>query len=268
MTTYSRLVSGSIALFTFFTAALAGAEDDPCGKFDFTQGIQCTVEVQGGCKAECTPLNFEAACTGTCDASASVECTGSCEVSCNAKCNPATLDCVGSCDAECGSRCNAECALDDCSAECAATCNTQCDASCTGTAPTCEASCKESCGGACTAEANIDCDVDCYAELEGGCLVQCEEPSGALFCNGQYVAAADVDACIEYIQNNWDGTVDASARGTVTCDLNGCDSIGEAKIAWCSIANAGAAAGSSGVAAAAALAFGAALARRRRSSKK
>lgn len=265
---FTRLVSVTSALFAFFTAALAGAQENPCGKFDFTSGIECRIEVQGGCEAECTPVNFEVACSGSCTASASVECTGSCQAECNAECNPAKLDCEAGCNLDCEARCNAECALDDCSAECAATCGAECEASCTGSAPTCEGACQASCQGSCSAEANINCDVDCYADLEGGCLVQCEEPSGALFCNGQYVAASDVDACIQYIQDNWDGTVDASARGTVTCDLSGCESTGDAKIAWCSISNAGAAAGSTGVAAAAALALGAALARRRRSSKK
>jgi len=105
-------------------------------------------------------------------------------------------------------------------------------------------------------------------DLQGGCEVQCEEPSGALFCNGQYVSASDVDACITYLQENFDASVDVSARGEVTCDLSGCTGTGDAAIGWCSVSNAGAVAGGTGGLAAAALALGTALARRRRPSKK
>lgn len=267
MKNFTRLVSVSSALFAFFTAALASADENPCGKFDFSSGIDCTVEIKGGCMAQCTPVNFEVACSGGCTASADISCTGDCEVQCNAQCNPAQLDCTAGCDAECESRCNAECTLDDCSEECAATCNADCSASCTGTAASCQANCQECCHGACTATANINCDVDCYADLRGGCEVQCERPEGALFCNGQYVAASDVNACIEYIQQNWDGKVDVSARGEVTCDLSGCVGTGDAQIGWCSVSSPGVAAGGTGAVAAAALALGA-LARRRRSSRK
>lgn len=268
MKNFSKLVSLSSALFAFLAAAVAGAEDNPCGKFDFSAGIDCRVEIQGGCKAQCTPINFEVACSGGCTASADITCTGGCEAECKASCNPAQLDCAAGCDFECESRCNAECTLDDCSEQCAATCDANCKASCTGEALSCEATCQECCHGACTAEANINCDLACYADLQGGCEVQCEEPSGALFCNGQYVSASDVDACITYLQENFDASVDVSARGEVTCDLSGCTGTGDAAIGWCSVSNAGAVAGGTGGLAAAALALGTALARRRRPSKK
>lgn len=268
MTTFSRLLSVSSAVFAFFAAAAANAQENPCGKFDFSQGISCKIEVEGGCDAQCTPLNFELACQGGCTADVNVSCTGDCEVECNAKCDPGTIDCTAGCDAECESRCNAECTLDDCSQECQSTCHANCDASCTGTAATCEANCNECCHGACSATANINCDVNCYAELQGGCEVQCQEPSGALFCNGQYVGAADVDACIAYIQENFNGEVNVEARGEVTCDLNGCDTAGSSNVGVCSVANVGSIAGGTGAVAAAALALGAALSRRRRSSGK
>ncbi|MEZ4295175.1 MAG: hypothetical protein R3B70_09365 [Polyangiaceae bacterium] len=267
MSTFSRFLTVSSALFAFLSAGVAAAEDNPCGKFDFSAGVDCSIEVEGGCKAQCTPLSFEAACSGACNFDVDVTCTGSCEAQCNAQCNPATIDCTAGCDAECESRCNAACTLEDCTEECSATCAADCDASCSGTAATCEANCQECCHGACSAEANINCDLDCYAEVQGGCEVQCDEPKGALFCNGQYVSASDVDACIAYIQDNLNGSVDVSARGTVTCDLNGCEGTGAASVGWCSVSNAGSVAGGTGAVAAAALALGAAIARRRRDKK-
>lgn len=267
MKTPSRLVSGALGLFALFSAQLARAEDNPCGKFDFSNGIDCRIEVHGGCQSQCTPLHFEAACSGECSATANVSCTADCNASCNAECKPAELNCEASCGAECQSRCNAACEVGDCEASCDATCNADCGASCAGTGPSCEAHCQASCDGACTAEANINCDVDCYADLQGGCEVQCEEPSGALFCNGQYVAAGDVDACIAYLEENWNAQVDASARGEVTCDLNGCAGTGDAQIGWCSVSNAGAFNGHAGAGALAAAAVAAGTMLRRRGRK-
>src|SRR5262245_49028948 len=124
MTNFTRLVSVSTAVFAFFTVSLASAQETPCGKFDFVNGmLDCRVEVKGGCEAQCTPLQFEAACTGGCTATADITCTGDCEVQCNAQCNPAKLDCNAGCDAECESRCAGACTLMDCTDECAASCH-------------------------------------------------------------------------------------------------------------------------------------------------
>jgi hypothetical protein len=84
------------------------------------------------------------------------------------------------------------------------------------------ARCEASCEGRCEAEANVDCQVDCQvsgyvdceASLTGGCTAQCEAPEGALFCEGQWVDADDVDACIDALRTLLEVEVDASARGS------------------------------------------------------
>jgi MYXO-CTERM domain-containing protein len=82
---------------------------------------------------------------------------------------------------------------------------------------------------------NFDCNLDCFASLSGGCTAQCTEPSGGLFCNGQYVNATELEACIVALAN--EGVqVDVSARGSVTCDLSGCDGEGSS---GCSMTQAG-----------------------------
>jgi MYXO-CTERM domain-containing protein len=246
-------------------ASTALADGEACGKFDFSAGLDCEVQVKGGCETKCTPLQFEAACSGSCNASVTTMCAVDCETECMTKCNPGAINCEASCDGVCQSRCNSECSLSDCGAQCDATCGSECDASCTGEAPSCAVSCEQSCQGACTAQANINCDVDCYAQLEGGCMTQCSEPSGALFCNGQYVSAGDVDACIAYIRDALNGEVNVEARGEVTCDINGCESSGSTNGTACSTGPTGRAAGSIGALAALGLAAGALVRRRRRS---
>lgn len=265
-----RLFSAvSVALASLAAAPAVWAQDNgPCGRFDFTSGFDCEIRVEGGCKLDCTPLSFEAACAGGCTADATTTCTGSCEAQCNAQCDPGKLDCLGGCDAECESRCVGECNVSDCAEQCQSSCNANCKASCTGTAGDCQANCKECCHGACTTEVNINCDVDCYAKLQGGCEAQCEEPGGAIFCNGQYVGASDVDACIDWLLENYEIEVNASARGEVTCDLSGCEGNGNANAGFaCATAPVGAAAGGSGAAAALLAMVGGWFARRRNTKK-
>jgi hypothetical protein len=70
---------------------------------------------------------------------------------------------------------------------------------------------------------NFDCDFDCFAELSGGCEVNCQKPEGALFCNGQYVNASDIGACINWLLTNKNIEVDVSATASVECSGGNCD---------------------------------------------
>jgi hypothetical protein len=55
----------------------------------------------------------------------------------------------------------------------------------------CKEHCTKCCFGSCQTLKNFKCDFDCFAELKGGCDVQCSAPEGALFCNDQYFYASD-----------------------------------------------------------------------------
>jgi hypothetical protein len=111
----------------------------------------------------------------------------------------------------------------------------------------CMASCNASCEGSCTAEANIDCQVDCQAdgyvdctaELMGGCEASCMAPTGTLFCDGQYVDASSLEACIAEIQSSLEITVDRSA--TAMCDDTGCSAEAEASAGCATVPGLGAA---------------------------
>lgn len=258
MTSSSRIRSvvafSAVALtggLFFFTPRTAHAGLESCGNINVRAEAQCKVEVEGGCTAQCTPVKFEAACagkleaqcSGTCKATAEVSCNTSCTGSCKGSCeaNPGSFDCSGSCQASCSADCSGKCASSgnktECEASCKATCSGSCDAKCEGTPPsaTCEAKCSASCEGSCTGKANIDCQVDCQAKgyvdckasLEGGCKAKCTEPSGALFCDGQYVDTGNnlqncVDALNAYLK------VKVTASGSAECVGNSCEAEGKA----------------------------------------
>jgi MYXO-CTERM domain-containing protein len=268
----SRLVASLLAMLPLALAAQVARADDPCGKFDFSDGkFDCKIQVEGGCSASCTPLKFEAGCTGGCTVSASTSCVDTCGTQCIQQCDPQLLDCFAGCHAECDEpvkqQCLAKGSDTDCVEQATAQCDVHCNDSCAVPPSNCQEHCQSCCTGGCVTQVNFDCDYQCFADLQGGCDVQCSEPSGALFCNGQYVFASDIDACITYLSNQGI-EVDVSARGQVECDISGCTGDGTSTV--CSVSSPGI--DSSGIGGlglvAFGLAFGVAAERRRRRSGK
>lgn len=261
-----RLVSPLFAALALTAlASPAGAQEDACGNFDFSAGLDCRIEVEGGCTAQCTPVHFEAGCTGQCTATAQTSCVDDCGTQCILSCDPALLDCFvgchGECDLEVAELCRADHPGEDCDEIAKAQCDVHCNEACEVPPSNCQEHCNQCCTGGCMTSMNFDCDFDCFAELQGGCDVSCQEPSGALFCNGQYVHASDIEACITYLAEQGI-EVDVSARGEVTCDLSGCEGSGSAS--GCSAATVPIAGASGGALLLAGLGLAIAVARRRR----
>jgi hypothetical protein len=236
MTNFGKLALSLLALPSFLLAsstAFAITTPAECGKFDFNEnGLGCEVKVEGGCAAECRSINFVAGCTGGCTLTATSSCTNNCGVSCIAQCDPSKLDCVAGCHTECEQPFTADCKSKhperDCVADAQASCTDYCRSQCQVQPSNCTEHCDTCCSGACTSNANMDCDIQCYAKLEGGCKVACTQPTGGLFCNGQYVNASDVQSCINALVAQG-LEVNVSARGECTCTLSGCDCGGDAQ---------------------------------------
>jgi MYXO-CTERM domain-containing protein len=246
----SQLFIGALALATpfFFSGEAAAASLAACGNIHVEADAECKVEVEGGCTAQCEPVNFQAACAadlsvecaGPCNVSASAECTGSCQGSCEADCEvkPAEFNCTASCQADCSADCSGRCAADsnsaECEASCKGSCTADCDASCkvTPAEADCTAKCEASCSGSCHAEANVDCQIecqasgyaDCTANLTGGCKAQCSKPEGAMFCDGQYVDAGNqLEECIAALK----AIFNIEASGSASCEGNSCMAEGQ-----------------------------------------
>ena len=81
----------------------------------------------------------------------------------------------------------------------------------------CEARCQGACGGSCETQANFDCSLACSADIQGGCEVDCDEPTGALFCDGQYIAVQDLSGCAAYLVDNFQIDVEVYAGASATC---------------------------------------------------
>jgi hypothetical protein len=249
------LVSISVATSWLGAADPAFAGIEACGNINIEADAECTVQVEGGCEAQCTPVSVEAACAGEleiecrgeCDIEAEASCTASCSVAtCVAECeiDPPSFECTAECNLQADATCNAECQADanrrECVASCKATYSASCDASCERTpgSASCQAKCDARCQADCSAKANIDCQVgcqrrgyvDCTARVQGGCEVACREPDGALFCDGQYVDHdGNLDACAAAIRQALSIEVDVTATGSAESDCSGNTCAGSAE---------------------------------------
>jgi hypothetical protein len=232
--TLSTVLAASVAILSVATEARAAREDlGPCGTFDFSSGLSCKVEVSGGCTAKCDPLKVTAACQGGCTATATQSnCTNNCGTKCIQECNPAQLDCFVGCHAECDAPVEAQCVskggVKDCKVQAQAQCDMHCKDSCKVPPSNCDEHCNTCCQGSCDTQLNFDCDLSCTAKVEANCDVACAKPEGAIFCNGQYVNATDLKACITYLATR-SIKVDTSASGSLSCSGTDCAGVGELK---------------------------------------
>jgi hypothetical protein len=247
-----RASAAAAALATFLAAAPSQAGIDACGDIDVRADATCTANVTpADCELHCTPASFEASCAGKleaqcepmCNKLPQVSCTGSCQSDCETECNvkPASFDCEGNCTANCDADCDGKCKSSDnstdCEAQCKATCSGECHGSCTGMPATadCKGKCEASCQGSCKVDTNFDCQtkcqgqgfVDCKTNIQPAvCKGQCQEPKGALFCDGQFVDnGGNADKCLAALKAYFEAHVMAS--GTSNCTGNTCEANGQ-----------------------------------------
>jgi len=248
-----RFSAAALAVSLAFAAAPAAAGISDCGNINVQGKAQCEAKFETECLAECTPPKLQAACAAKleidcqtkCTDLPSVSCTGSCKGDCEAECDvePAKFDCEANCNATCTGDCSGKCsAADDsaeCEAQCKATCGGECSANCTvkpGSAD-CKAKCEASCTGSCTADANFECQtkcqgegfVDCQAEFQKGkCEVQCMDPEGAVFCDGQFVdSGGNAQKCLKAIDDYIQAHFHVEASGSSSCQKNTCEAEGK-----------------------------------------
>jgi hypothetical protein len=221
---FTQLLIGAfvaaVPLFASTAAYAAATCTTPDGTIVIDDPTSCEFVVSGGCSAQCTPVNFTLSCSGQCDVDASVDCTGSCQTDCESSCTPGSIDCEGDCETDCSGNCESECSSDsgdtDCVTNCQGTCHTDCQESCTVNPPDCQTACQSECQGSCKGQAQVDCNVGCVSNLTGGCTANCSAPSGAFFCDGQFVDVTDISQCSFTLDLNVSGAASASCAASPT----------------------------------------------------
>lgn len=219
-------------VFGLVTEARA-ADEGPCGNFDFSAGVSCKIEIEGGCTAQCDAPKVVVACSGKCTATADQTCTDTCGESCIKQCNPALLDCFKGCHDECDQPtikiCQEKKPGEDCVTQAKAQCDQHCKNNCKVPDNNCQEHCDKCCVGSCQTQVNFDCDFGCMADVEVNCKASCTKPAGGIFCNGQYVNATDVEACIKHLATK-NLNVDVSARASGGCTSGNCSGQGSVSI--------------------------------------
>jgi hypothetical protein len=122
-----------------------------------------------------------------------------------------------------------------------ATCTTKCNADCTGS---CTATANEQCQEKCQASSYEQCE----AQQSSSCTTQCQS-SGAIFCDGNYVGASDVNQCVSALNTMLTTHINVTATSTTSCDGGECtttDTV-NAKTS-CAVASSPGAGGESGAA--------------------
>jgi len=135
----------------------------------------------------------------------------------------------GLCMSECQQDCNGLCAgatnMGQCRASCAHNCAKKCDKHCSDgdSAVLCSEKCGTVCTGTCNARSTDHCQVDCQSATFGSCETtvveqcnqRCDTTGGAIFCDGQFLAASDVDACAAELASKLAIQVEVTAKASV-----------------------------------------------------
>lgn len=212
-----RLWIGALTSALWMSAASARTVP-ACGGVMVSDETRCAVRLSVDCLSQCTPrrmlqgcaTSMVPSCREVCTQPPAPVCTGDCGGTCEARCAVDTLVCQKGCASECAVDCGARCedAADPahCRAACEANCGHECQVQCDALPvdASCLEHCYQCCSGSCTAQANLDCQVDCQkGGIEGcqdGLLTACEagcDADGALFCDGQFVAAGvEMTPCV------------------------------------------------------------------------
>jgi len=259
---------------------------DQCGGVFLTVNSQCEFRPIQKCEETCTTTSVEQVCAQktyeTCSNSCTVSdvksCTEKHSESCSKECE--TINTKSSrevCVSECSDSCTADAVSGNhfggdhgrCQRSCQHDCNVQCDSSSeTDQSTDCETKCMSVVENECKEEVNRECVLSCQTDNYESCQTEtvttcntsCKDKGGALFCDGQYIGASDLQACADQLASEFSFNIDVTAHavGTVTDKNDGSKT--EVKCSFAPPAR-----GAGGMAAVGALAaLGVVLSRRRR----
>lgn len=215
---------------------------DQCGGVFLSINSQCEFKPIQECQTTCATTSVEQVCAqktyNTCSESCTTSdiksCTKTRTDSCSKQCE--TISSKSSnevCVSECSDSCTASAVSDHrfngdqgrCHKNCEHDCNAHCESSSTSDQSTdCETKCLSIVENQCTEEVNRDCVLECQTNNYQDCETQtvetcnttCKDKGGALFCDGQYIEASDLQACADQLASEFSFTIDVSAHAVVT----------------------------------------------------
>jgi MYXO-CTERM domain-containing protein len=221
---------------------------DQCGGVFLTADSSCEFKPVQECMTTCATTSVEQACSAKtatmCSASSTTSDTTTCvkthSDSCAKECDTittksshevCTTECTDNCAADAVKKKDFDGDMNKCHQACAQDCDTQCDTcSETDQDTDCMTKCMSVTTSECTEEVNRDtvlsCQTDnftsCETDTVNTCNTTCMNKGGALFCDGQFIDADDLQACADQLMTEFSFNIDVTAHvavngnGTVT----------------------------------------------------
>jgi len=280
MKNWSQSISLLFAALTglcIFDAPVAQAELNACGGIFLSGDAACEYRPKEQCMTECMTVAVEHSCVAQiyneceteCTATASVECESTCTDSCVDNCTTTTTTsnaptCQELCLADCDSANDAgtcgkskhkgpcsRCEQHNCAKRCEEKCGDDPQPKKVMTVTECMPTCTTACSASCTAKANTQCQTDCqertYVQCETSmveqCNTTCKQKGGAIFCDGQFINASNVNSCSDELETKINIEVDniqASLKAAGKAASDSADCVGDSVDKACTVASVGA----------------------------
>ena len=243
------LASFAVAGLLLALPSVAHADLAACGGVYLSLDASCEFVPTETCTTKCEDVAMETSCAARLFVGCETECTATAEVTCLETC---TVDCApacttlqaepkppntrGICMSSCQQACTDDCAgsanQGECRSSCAQNCGEVCEKRCDeDDVVDCAPACDVACDGSCTARASSSCQISCQSkqfttcktELVQKCDEDCTQTGGALFCDGQFLAVTDLQACADELRAELAIDVNIEIEGEVQCDSGTCE---------------------------------------------
>ena len=217
---------------------------DKCGSIFLSASSSCEFKPTQDCTSTCATTSVEqvcaqktfSTCSANCTATDTTTCTQTHSQSCATECDTiaaksshevCTSECSNNCTQGAVSKGNFGGDQDKCSRNCGHDCNSRCDScSTTDQSTDCTTKCMSVVQNECMEEVTRDCVLSCQTDnyttcqtdTVNTCTTTCHDKGGAIFCDGQFIEASDLQACADQLATEFSFNIDVTAHVAVTGD--------------------------------------------------
>jgi hypothetical protein len=214
---------------------------DKCGGVFLTSASQCEFKPIQDCMTTCSTTSVEQSCaqqtyttcSDMCTTTDTTACTQTHSTSCSMECDSiSTQSSHDVCVSECSNNCTSDAVSkgdfggdhNSCSESCGHDCNTQCDScSTTDQSTDCTTKCMSIVQSECLEEVNRDCVLDCQTnnytscqtDTVNTCNTTCQNKGGAIFCDGQFLDADNLQDCADQLATEFSFNIDVNVSAAV-----------------------------------------------------
>ena len=217
---------------------------DKCGGIFLSAASSCEFKPIQDCQTTCSTTSVETVCAAKTSTMCSASCTttdttacvktrtDSCSKECSTITSKSSHDvCVSECTDDCTSDATSKGKFNGdngtCGKACSHNCSEQCDSCSTTDQQTdCMTKCTSIVQNECVEEVNRDCELDCQTtnfescqtDTVNTCNTSCTDKGGAIFCDGQFLEASNLQDCADQLAAEFSFNIDVTAHVAVSGD--------------------------------------------------